>query len=109
MLETLSQLLQSPAVLIVLLIQFVLGFLLGYISIKALKYIIAFVVILVLGVLLNVWTLSLSLENLTRGMGEYASKAKDLIFGLAGTLGLLTIGPVAIGFIIGALIAWIRR
>lgn len=109
MLETLTQMLQNPAILTVLAIQFVLGLLLGYISVKVLKYIIAFIIILILGILLNVWSLSLSLESLTSEMGEYASKAKDLIFGLAGTLGLLTIGPIAIGFIIGALIAWIRR
>lgn len=109
MLETLAQMLQNPAALAVLAIQFVLGLLLGYISIKALKYIIAFTIILILGTLLNVWSLSLNLESLTGGMGEYASKAKDLIFGIAGTLGLLTIGPLAIGFIFGALIAWVRR
>ncbi|MEM2947793.1 MAG: hypothetical protein QXN96_06125 [Candidatus Bathyarchaeia archaeon] len=109
LLETLTQMLQSPFALAVLAIQFILGLLLGYISVKVLKYIIAFIIILILGILLNVWSLSLNLESLTRGMGDYASKAKDLIFGLAGTLGLLTIGPIAIGFIVGALIAWIRR
>lgn len=109
MIDTLVQVLQNPAALVILLIQFVLGFGLGYISVKVLKYIIAFIVILVLGVLLNVWSLGLSLEALTGGMGDYASKAKDLLLGLAGTLGILTVGPVTIGFIVGTLTAWIRR
>jgi hypothetical protein len=37
--------------------------------------------------------------------GEYSAQVKNLILGLAETLGLLTIGPVLVGFIIGALIS----
>jgi hypothetical protein len=106
MLEILAQVLQNPTSLTVLAIQFLLGFGLGYVTMKVIKYILAFIAILIIGVILNIWALGISLENITSKFGEYSSQAKDLILGLAGTLGLLTIGPILIGFIIGALVSW---
>lgn len=103
------QSLQNPTVLAVLAIQFLLGVGLGYIAVKALKYVIAFIVILVLGVILNVWSLGFSIESLTSELGEHAAQAKDLLFSMAGTLGLLTVGPVAVGFLVGVLISWLRK
>ncbi|MEM5833371.1 MAG: hypothetical protein QXF04_02375, partial [Candidatus Aenigmatarchaeota archaeon] len=47
----------NPPSVIVMLIQFVLGLALGYVSVKALKYIIAFIAVLVLGVMLSIWNL----------------------------------------------------
>ncbi len=103
------QALQSPAQIAILLIQFSMGFGLGYISVKALKYVLGFIGILVLGALLNVWSLGLSLEEMVAQFGEYAMQAKDLIYGLMSTLGLLTIGPTTIGFVIGILVAWLKK
>lgn len=100
---------QNPTVLAVLLIQFLLGFALGYITVKVIKYIIAFIVILVVGVILNVWSLSLSLESLAPKFGEYGAQAKEIILNLMSMLGLLIAGPIIIGFMAGALIAWLRR
>ena len=109
MIEQLMQALQSPTQLGVLLIQFSMGFGLGYISVKALKYVLGFIGILVLGVLLNVWSLGLLLEGMIAQFGEYAMQAKDLIYGLMSTLGLLTIGPTTMGFVMGALVAWLKK
>lgn len=106
--DVLAQLLQNPVMFAVMLVEFVLGFCLGYLSLKVLKYVLALIVILIAGALLNVWSLGLSLESLVGKFGEYAVKAKDLLMGLAGTLGLLTLGPVAIGFILGVVAAAVK-
>lgn len=104
----LLQLLQNPMTYIIMLVQFLLGFCLGYLSIKVLKYLLALVAILALGLLLNVWSLGLSLDALISMFGEYAFRAKGLLMGVAGTIGLLTLGPVTLGFIIGVVVAAIR-
>ncbi|MEM2560320.1 MAG: hypothetical protein QXD53_05995 [Candidatus Bathyarchaeia archaeon] len=109
MLDVLAQLLQSPTALIVMLVEFILGFCLGYLSVRVLKYILSLIVILIAGALLNIWSLGLNLETLTGRFGEYAVKVKDLLMGLAGALGLLTLGPITVGFIVGVIIAAIRR
>lgn len=108
MLDVLFQVLQNPIVFVVMLVEFILGFGLGYLSVKALKYILALIVILIAGAFLNVWSLGISLESLVGRFGEYAIKVKDLLMGLAGTLGLLTLGPVTIGFIVGIVVAAIK-
>lgn len=105
----LFQAMQNPTVLAVLIMQFLLGFALGYIMVKVIKYIIAFIAILVIGVILNVWSLSFSLENLAPKLGEYGAQAKEAILNLMSMLGLLTAGPIIVGFTVGALIAWLRR
>ncbi|MEM1623820.1 MAG: hypothetical protein QW780_05450 [Sulfolobales archaeon] len=87
------------------LIQFLLGLGLGYVSVKALKYIIAFIALLVLGSFLSVWSLGGSVEATLGYLGTLASNVKNLLF----LLGLMTVGPVSIGFIVGALIALLRR
>lgn len=109
MMDALIQALQSPTVLAVLAVQFLLGVGLGYISVRAFKYILAFIVILILGVILNVWSLGFSMESLVSELGEHAAQVKDLIFSMAGTLGLLTLGPVAVGFLVGVLVSWLRK
>lgn len=109
MLDVLAQLLQSPVTLFVMLVEFVLGFCLGYLSIKVLKYILALIAILVVGVLLNIWSIGLRLEVLTGRFGEYVVKIKDLMMSLAGALGLLTLGPITVGFIVGVVVAAIKR
>ncbi|MEM0314001.1 MAG: hypothetical protein QW056_02625 [Candidatus Bathyarchaeia archaeon] len=109
MIDMLFQAMQNPTVLAVLVIQFLLGFALGYITVKVIKYIIAFIAILVIGVILNVWSLSFSLEDLAPKLGEYGAQAKEAILNLMSMLGLLIAGPIIVGFMVGALIAWLRR
>ena len=90
---------------VVIAIQFLLGFALGYVSVKALKYILAFIAILALGVALSVWSLGSTPQDVLNKLGLTVEALK----GLATLLGLLTVGPTSIGFIIGALVALLRK
>lgn len=101
----LSEVLADSRVSAVIFIQFLLGLGLGYVAVKVLKYILAFIAILVLGTSLSVWSLGESIENTLSTFGELANAAKDFIT----ILGLMTVGPVSIGFIVGALIGLLRK
>jgi hypothetical protein len=103
--DVLQQIASNPATLIVVLVQFLLGVGLGYVSVKALKYVLAFIALLVLGSLLSIWSLSISPEELLKTLGITVEAVKRL----ATLLGLLTIGPVSLGFIIGVLIGLFRK
>jgi hypothetical protein len=106
----LASLSKNPYVAASILIQLVLGIALGYVSVKAVKYVLSFIGILVLGSLLNVW--SLSSGNIQEALQQYYQQLKQampLIKKLAATLGLLTVGPVSIGYVIGLLIGISRK
>lgn len=103
--KLLSEVLADPKVSAVILVQFLLGLGLGYIAVKVLKYIIAFIAILVLGTFLSIWSLGGSVENTLSTFGELANTAKNFIT----ILGLMTVGPVSIGFIVGALLGLLRK
>ncbi|MDK6028594.1 hypothetical protein QPL79_04400 [Ignisphaera sp. 4213-co] len=90
---------------LVMLVQFLLGLALGYVSVKALKYILAFIAILALGTLLSVWSLGATPSDVLKTVGLTIESLKSL----AILLGLMTIGPVSIGFIIGALMALLKK
>lgn len=105
----LSTVMSNPNLTLAILIQILLGFALGYIMIKMAKYIIAFIGILIIGALLNVWSLGLSIENLLSNFGSEALKMKDLIMSLITTLGILTVGPVTLGFILGLVIGLMKK
>ncbi|MCE4620818.1 MAG: hypothetical protein F7B95_00045 [Desulfurococcales archaeon] len=98
----------EPKVAAAILIQLLLGLALGYISAKIAKYIFAFIAIIIIGVLLNVWSLGGSVEDILLQFGEQAKLVKDFVFSLVTTLGILTIGPVSLGFVIGLLIGIMR-
>lgn len=102
---SLIELLSDARVLVSILVQFLLGLGLGYVSVKALKYIIAFIAILVLGSFLSVWSLGASVDSALRNLGELVGVAKNLLL----LLGIMSVGPVSIGFILGALIALLRK
>ncbi|OYT46460.1 MAG: hypothetical protein B6U85_07515 [Desulfurococcales archaeon ex4484_42] len=107
--DIIGEALKNPKVLVALVIQFALGLALGYVSVKALKYILAFIGILVLGSVLSVWSLGGSVEDFIANLGMQAQQLLPVIKNFLTTLGLLTVGPVSIGFIIGILIALARR
>lgn len=86
-------------------IQFLLGLALGYVSVKALKYVLAFIAILILGTFLSVWSLGLTPAQALQTIGTIFQTAKDL----ALVLGLMSIGPVSIGFIVGAIIGLMKK
>jgi hypothetical protein len=104
--DTLRELLSNPTTFLIFLIQLGLGFGLGYFSLKALKYIIAIVCLLALGVLLNIWQFG-GLQGLLEKTG-YAMDFAQLIATLtavASLLGILTILPIGIGFFLGIIVA----
>ncbi len=97
--------LTDPKVAAAIIIQFLMGLGLGYFAVKALKYVVAFIAILVLGSFLSVWSLGGSVESSLQMLGEVASAVK----GLLTVLGVMTVGPVSVGFIVGALISLLRK
>ncbi len=99
----------NPYVAIALAIQFGLGFALGYVAGRAAKYILAFIGILTLGAFLNVWSLGYSVEDLVKTFGEKAAELRDTAMWFLQTMGLMTLGPTSLGFIVGLLVAFLRR
>jgi uncharacterized membrane protein (Fun14 family) len=99
----------NPYVAAAMAIQFLLGLGLGYVIAKAAKYVLAFIGLLVLGAALNVWSLNLTVEDLVRILGEKGAEIKDTIMWLVQVIGLMTLGPASLGFILGVVIALFRR
>ena len=95
----------NPQLAVVMIIQFILGLALGYIAVKAFKYIVAFVAILALGSLLSVWSIGMTPEDVLKTIGLTVVAVKNLVV----LLGLTTAGPVTAGFIIGAITALIKK
>ncbi|RLE55802.1 MAG: hypothetical protein DRJ40_07210 [Thermoprotei archaeon] len=108
-LELLSSVLTNPRVVIVALIQFALGFALGYLMVRVAKYLLALIAIFVLGTVLNVWSLGGSVEQVLKELGLYAVKVKDVVLRFLHVLGLLVVGPLTLGFLVGLLVGVLRR
>jgi len=98
-------LLSQPQTLVVVLVQFLLGLGLGYVSVKALKYVLAFIAILVLGTFLSVWSLGTAPLEALKSLGNIAALAKDV----AVMLGLMTVGPISVGFILGVILGLMKK
>lgn len=103
--DMLEDVIKNPRALIVIAIQFVMGLGLGYYASKALKYILALIVILVLGAVLSVWSLGSSPESLFVELYTYFKELMPYVFTFLQLLGIMTVGPVMLGFIIGVLLA----
>ena len=107
--KIITTLISNPIAAAAVVIQFLLGLALGYFAAKALKYVLAFVGILVLGAFLNVWSLGSSPQQALAHLGSLFIQLKDIAWKLASVLGLLTVGVTTVGFIVGAIIAWVRK
>ena len=99
-----TSLLTSPTVLITFFIQFALGMGLGYLSVKVAKYLIALLAIFIVGVLLNVWQ-SANLQDMVGGLSLQWSKVYPVIQALIILVGLTTVLPITLGFVIGFVVA----
>jgi inner membrane protein involved in colicin E2 resistance len=89
-------------VLVVISVNFLLGLGLGYVSFRALKYVLAFVAMLFLGFfLLNVVS-GVALVDALQRVGAVMKK-------LVATFYLTVFGPIFFGFLVGALIALTRK
>lgn len=104
-LEELPTIFSQPQVLAAIAIQFLLGLALGYVSVKALKYVLAFIAILVLGTFLSVWSLGLTPMQALQSLSAALQAAKDFVV----ILGLMNVGPVSIGFIVGAIVGLMKK
>jgi uncharacterized membrane protein (Fun14 family) len=103
--ELLTEILSTPTGAIVTFIQFLLGLALGYITAKIFKYIIAMIAILILGSLLSVWSIgSLSGESLSK-LGVTLETLKNIVLAFLTIL----VGPIAIGFIVGVIIGFLKK
>jgi len=107
--EFISNALSNPKVLIAIGIQFALGLALGYFSVKVLKYILALIGVLILGSILSVWSLGGNINELISSIGVEVQKVLPLIKRVVSALGIFTIGPVAVGFLIGLIIGSTRK
>ena len=86
-------------------VQFLLGLGVGYTIARAAKYIIALVIFLLLGTLLGFWSLGNSLQDILVQTIGSVDKVWSLIYTLITGLGIVSIGPSLVGFIIGILLA----
>lgn len=95
---------------IVMLIEFLLGFGLGYTAIKAIKYIIAFIGILLIGSALSVWSFgSGNNQELVRLLGEEFKKLLPIIKSFLTAFSIVVVGPTSIGIIAGILFAVLNK
>ena len=107
--EVLSKMLTNTKVLVAVTIQFLLGLGLGYYSAKVLKYVLALIAIVIIGAVLSVWSIGGSVDEFVRKLGTQAQYALPLIKSFMATLGILTVGPITVGFLLGLLIAFMRK
>ncbi len=101
--------LSNPKVATAIGIQLIMGMLLGYIMAKVFKYILAFIAVLIVGSLLNVWSLGQNTEDILSFVGPELLQYKDVVMKLISALGVLLVGPVTIGFFIGLLVGWVKK
>lgn len=107
----LTSMFTTPNSLIIFVIELALGLGLGYFSIKALKYIIALVAIFFVGVLLNVWQSPNQGNNIMTQLANAGltwDKVQPVVMAIILTLGLTTVLPITVGFILGVAIAVVR-
>ncbi len=90
---------------IVMLLEFLVGLGLGYATVRAAKYLIMMFLLTLLGALLGLWSLGSSLQDILMKLLGSAEKIWSVIYTLLVGLGILTIGPGAIGFIVGVILA----
>ena len=102
-----SELMSNPIVLASFVVKFFLGLILGYFLAKVFKYILALVAIVLIGLLLDIWQLG-GLEEFFSRSGLEWSKVYPLIQTLISALGILTILPIGVGFLLGVIIAMRR-
>lgn len=98
----------NPSSLITFIIELGLGLGIGYFSVKVFKYLLALIAIFVIGVVLNVWSspsLGANLKDLLTRIGFESSKIYPILLSIVYLLGLITVLPITVGFIIGLVIA----
>jgi uncharacterized membrane protein (Fun14 family) len=107
--EIISSITSSPETAIAMGIQFVLGAALGYVMSKMIKYILAFIGIIAVGVALNIWSLGGSVDRTLKTLAIQAVEVRELLINFVAAIGILTVGPISAGFFTGLIIGSIRK
>ncbi len=106
-----TSLFTNPNSILIFVIELALGLGLGYFSVKIVKYILALILIFLIGVLLNVWTsptLGANIQQQLSSLGLEWGKVYPVLISIVYMLGLTTILPITLGFILGVVIAIVR-
>jgi len=101
--------LENPRFGITIAIQFILGAALGYLAVKVVRYILAFIAILILGSALSVWSLGGSAEEIAKQLGVEVAELLPVLKQIIFTVGLTIVGPASLGFIVGVIIAMVFK
>ncbi len=99
----------NPKIMLSVLVQFAMGLGLGYYMARVIKYVIALILVLIAGAILNVWSMGGSLEKVISSYGESLFKYKDVILSLIKSVGILTVGPITAGFFVGLIVGWAKK
>lgn len=100
-----SKVVFSGDALLVALVLLFLGLCLGYICVKAFRYLLSLIILLLLGAFLSLWSLSEHINNIIAEIRELTLNTLSLLL----ILGVLTAGPLSAGFLIGVLLALVKR
>lgn len=100
-----ASLFTNPASILIFVVELFLGIGLGYVALKALKYILAFTALIVFGVLLNVWQAPQLASQL--GIKDLMAVSTQVLT-FAYSIGLTTVLPLTLGFIIGAFVGVLK-
>lgn len=101
----------NPTSILIFLIELFLGLGLGYFSAKIVKYMLALIAIFIVGLLLNIWAipnLGTSLQNELGNLSAEWSKLYPVLTSIIYLVGITTILPITVGFVIGILLAILR-
>jgi hypothetical protein len=106
-----TSLLTNQNSIMIFVIELALGLGLGFFSAKIVKYIIALILIFVIGVVLNVWTspaLGANIQQQLSTLGLEWGKVYPVLISIVYMLGLTTILPITVGFFLGVVIAIVK-
>ncbi|MCE4602750.1 MAG: hypothetical protein F7B18_06175 [Desulfurococcales archaeon] len=101
----------DPVLAGVIVVNFLVGAALGYLAVRIAKYLIAAVGLMAATLALNVWAYGRSVDELStlkKIAIETGVEVKDALVEAAKVLGLMTLSPFTLGFIIGLVIGATR-
>jgi glucan phosphoethanolaminetransferase (alkaline phosphatase superfamily) len=107
--DALSVILSNNKILVATLLQFLMGLGLGYYFAKAVKYLIALILVMIAGALLNIWSFGGSIDNILTKYISNIAQYRDEVLTLIKIFGAMLVGPILIGFIIGVIIGLTRK
>jgi glucan phosphoethanolaminetransferase (alkaline phosphatase superfamily) len=107
--DALSVILSNNKILVAILLQFLMGLGLGYYFAKAVKYLIALILVMIAGALLNIWSFGGSIDNILTKYISNIAQYRDEVLTLLKIFGAMLVGPILIGFIIGVIIGLTRK